>query len=103
MNNKRYFDVTYEIWDSEAIEIGDTDSKGFISEYVNLRNAITDLFDAGGSVVDASCYPTISEHSYLTCYQQSDDTIDGTYENRSIHCSNITMSSKKRLFRKFNI
>jgi len=48
---------TFEIWDEESIEIGDTDNKGynFIDQPFELRELIDYIKDNG--YIQPSCYP----------------------------------------------
>lgn len=43
------FNVTYETWTTEDLEIGDTDNKGFLAQDVSLRDALYEIRQTGGN------------------------------------------------------
>lgn len=47
------FSVTFESWDDEALEAGDTDNCGFLAEGLRLRQAIQELFACGCGFVSS--------------------------------------------------
>ena len=87
------FNVTFETITSESAEHGDSESIGFISEGVSLRDAIEDM--GYGSPVESNEWPVINPR-WITAY--------GTDENRSLHFpGNMTPSSKRRLCRLLDV
>lgn len=98
------FNVSYEIVTQESAEYGDADERGFISELVPLRDAVSDLFDTRTCHVDrVTCIEASS-----SCLHGGDwitvtngmEFLTGAYESRSLHFPrNITKASATRLAR----
>ena len=91
-----FFSVTYEIWSVEAIEAGETDDRGFVSEHVSLRDAIEEV---GGRVDEANEWPVRSPR-WFTNYAFDANPFTGETEQRSLHIpENVTPASRRRLAR----
>ena len=104
------FNVTFERITPESAENGDVESRGFIAEDRNLRDAV--YYVCGFS--DPSYLPQCESDEWpvraprwFTFYKTNDGTRDyyetGAEENRSIHVpDNATPSSRRRLARLFS-
>jgi hypothetical protein len=98
------FDVTYEIFNGDMNEEDeDAADAGFIAEWISLRDAI-DLVTAAKSNhceqtgVEASDSCTAAAR-WFTVYN-SNNWIDGTVENRSLHIPHhVTGASRRRIAR----
>lgn len=80
--------TTYETWDEEALEAGETDNKGYEieKEEYNFRDLVR-LFQNGG----------YTEGDSSSWYSTSDSDIDfrtGEHTNRSIHFSDVPRKRK---------
>ncbi len=96
------FNVTFEIVTQESAEHGDAESRGFISENGNLRNAITDLFDTrtshvdGVTAIEANECP-VTDPRWITV-NNGMEHLTGDYESRSLHFpDHITPASRCRV------
>ena len=103
------FSVTFERWNEEAAEIGETDDRGFIIENVSLRDAIQQGLEYRDPSWAGSCEASDSRHEFarwLTFHNWNDCTREnletGIEESRSLHIPDcITPSSRKRIARLF--
>jgi hypothetical protein len=77
------YSITYQIWDEEAVEAGDTDDKGFlvVDEKVSLREFI-EIFKDGGFI-----HPSCSDPMQADWWSNEPemDPYTGEYEHRSFH------------------
>lgn len=98
---KNSWNVTYEIWDEESSEIGETDEKGFVVEDVSFKEALEEV---GG--IHASYEPDSSGDGSKVRWLTNDSYNEGTHEyfttgreeQRSLHIpEHITPSSRKRI------
>ena len=92
------FSVTYETITPESAEHGYTETAGYVSQDVSLREAIDDVgYGEGGAA--ANEYP-VTDPRWVTVYKTSEDYGTGEIENRSIHFpDNMTPASKIRVCR----
>ena len=96
------FDITYEIVTEESAEHGDAEERGFISEDVGLRTAVSDLgWPSQG--FEPSEYPG-NGFRWITACLMNDGTHDfyvlGHQESRSLHIpDNVTNASRARILR----
>jgi hypothetical protein len=105
MNGKRNrWSVTYEIVTPESAEQGDAEERGYISQGVTLREAITDLFSTrtsqceGVTAIEANDSDA-ARARWITVYN-GDEYLTGARENRSLHMpDNLTSASRARLVR----
>ena len=92
------FNITYETWLEEDVEIGDTDDKGFYLECVSLREAY-DFLRWEGSC-EASAYP-VNQARWLS-FNNEANYIDGKTTCYSLHIPDaVTPSSRLRLAKLF--
>lgn len=98
------FSVTYEIWNEESSEIGDTNERGYIAESVSLREAVQYVFETrtnrvdGITAIEANESPVESPR-WVTVYNGM-EYLTGDYENRSIHFpENLTSATRCRIYR----
>jgi hypothetical protein len=103
------FSVTFERWDEESVEIGDTDDRGFVIENVSLREAMQSGLDYRFPSWAGACEANDSRHEnarWLTFDNWNEGTRErietGIIEQRSLHIpDNVTPSSRKRIARLF--
>jgi hypothetical protein len=103
------FSVTFERWDDEAIEAGDTDDRGFVIENVSLRDAIQLGLEYRCPSWAGACEASDSRQEqarWLTFYNWNDGTREfyetGIVEQRSLHIPDkVTPSSRRRICRMF--
>lgn len=101
------FNVTFEIVTPESAEIGDAESRGFISESVSLRDAMADLFETrtsqcGGVEWIAPNDSEIARARWFTVYNGAEFET-GASENRAIHLpDNATAATRARIARLVN-
>lgn len=84
--------ITYEVWDEESLEIGDTDEKGFIHDPSQpvvmgadeFREMVPDLEASQHPITD----PTKTWYSRETNIEAREWMEDGKRENRSYHPAN---------------
>ena len=104
------FSVTFERWNEQAAEIGETDDRGFVIENVSLRDALRlgleyrDPSFAGACEASDSCRDSVR---WLTFYKWNDCTREnietGIVEDRSLHIpDHVTPSSRRRIVRLFH-
>ena len=92
------FNVTFETITPESAEHGDTETAGFVSQGVGLREAIDDM-GCPGDHIEASEFPVIDPR-WITAYRVSEDYGTGETENRSMHFPDtMTAASKLRVCR----
>lgn len=92
------FSVTFETITPESAEHGDTETAGFVSQGVGLREAIDDMGCAGDHI-EANEYP-VTDPRWITAYRVSEDYGTGETENRSLHFPDtMTAASKLRVCR----
>jgi hypothetical protein len=92
------FSVTYERWNEESVEAGDTDDRGFIVKDVCLRDA----FDDVGKYAPQASASRADDVRWFTHDTYNDGTREfyeeGITEQRSIHFPpSTTPSSVRRL------
>ena len=77
------YNVTYQIWDEEALAIGDTDDKGFlkVDEVESVKDFIQ-TFKDGGFIHPSSSDPLQAD---FWSNEPEMDFRTGEYEHRSIH------------------
>jgi len=99
------FSVTYERWDEESLECGDTDDRGYVVENVSLRDALRE-FDSRGLQVEPSSWPydPACPYGWFTADNTNDGTREfyeqGIQESRSLHLPrDITTSTRRRIAR----
>lgn len=105
------FSVTFERWDEESVEAGDTDDRGFVIEDVTLGDAIRLGLDARDPSYLGHCEPNDSRRDqvrWLSFYKWNDGTCDyfttGVEETRALHIpDHVTGASRRRIVRLFNI
>lgn len=100
------FSVTYEIVTPESAEFGDAESRGFISQDVGLRDAITDLLETRTSRCDGvvaiendTCPGELRPGGWITVINGAEFETGAT-ESRSLHIPrNVSPSSSARIER----
>lgn len=105
------FNVTYERWDEEALEAGDTDDRGFVVEDVPLREAMSSGLEYARPSFAGYCEPSdsrIEDARWLTFVKWNDCTREnieqGIDEQRALHFpENLTASSRRRVARLFGV
>lgn len=105
------FNVTFERWDQEALEIGETDDRGFVIEGVSLGGAIRLGLEYSRPEWCGECEANewpIRSPRWLTFYKWNDGTHEyyttGIEEQRSLHIpESVTESSRKRICRLFGL
>lgn len=108
---KTGFSVTYERWNQEALEAGDTDDRGFVVENVSLRDAIRIGLEYPHPKWCGACEPNDSRPEYvswLTFHKWNDGTAEyyrtGVEESRSLHFpDDITETTRCRIARLFGV
>jgi hypothetical protein len=97
------FNVTYEIWDEGAFEIGETDDKGFISKDVSLSDAISDVLGTSSRrFVGYNVEPNCSEVNDARWFSvdHGSDIVTGDHETRALHIpDSVTSASRRRIAR----
>ncbi len=106
------FSVTFERWDYEAQEAGDTDDRGYVIQNVSLRDAMRDGLEYPspewcGYDCEANEYP-IRAPRWLTWHNWNDGTRErletGIIEERALHIpAAVTDSSRRRICRLFGV
>lgn len=104
------FSVTFERWDEESLEAGDTDDRGFVLQDVGLREAMSSGLEYARPSWAGYCEPNDSrvEHArWLTFPRWNDCTRDqierGVNEVRSLHFpDSLTPASRRRIARLFS-
>jgi hypothetical protein len=99
------FSVTYERWDDDAVEAGDTDERGFIIEDVSLRDAMQLGLEYRDPSWAGACEASSSNHGaarWLTFYDWNEGTRErietGIVEMRSLHIpEGVTPASRRRI------
>lgn len=82
------FSVTYERWDEEALEVGDTDDRGYVVRDVSLRAAIA---ETGRHAAEADEWPIYTPRGFYWF---------GVQEDRALHIPDwVTDSSRRRIAR----
>jgi len=93
---KENWSVTYEIWDEESSECGESDDKGFVYEDCSFRQAVK---ECGG--IHASYEPSSSDlksNRWFTNDNYNEDYRTGVTEQRSFHIpEHITEASRVRI------
>jgi hypothetical protein len=109
MRTAQQFSVTFERWNDEAFEAGDTDDRGFVIEDVSLRDAMRlglEFYNPSwGGSCEADEHPVINPQ-WLTWPKWNDGTREhyttGVIESRSLHIPDgVTASSRRRIARLF--
>jgi len=104
------FAVTFERWNQESIEAGETNDNGFIIVDVSLRDAIQLGLEYSkpsyAGACEASC-SNLAQARWLTFHKWNDGTRDyyenGIDEQRALHIpDSVTPSSRKRIARLFS-
>lgn len=91
------FNVTYEIVTQEGAENGDYDEIGFVSENVDLRQAISDVFDTRTSRVDGITAVEYLSNGWLSVHNGMEYET-GSHETRALHFpDNVTVSTIDRI------
>ena len=95
---------TYEIWDKESIELGETDDRGFEYEdnKLTLKELINEIKNNGFNEV--SCWPwrNLPNHGYkpwLSTVDPYKDMVTGDVTNYSLHID----TSNRNLVRIFKL
>jgi len=101
------FDVTYEIWSEESLEVGDTDKRGYGGTGMTLRDAIACVHETRTSAVGGSdCFPSCFDPR-LVCWITVSNGAEfktGDCESRSLHIpDSVTPSSRARIARLFGL
>lgn len=82
------FSVTYETWDEDSLEIGETDDKGFACENERLRDAIQELMASSPHTdtrsIETNCWPDNGGSRWITVYNGM-DWQTGETTNKSLH------------------
>ena len=97
------FSVTFEMWDEEAVECGDTDERGFIARDVPLREAVrlvcqTESNQCEQTGIEANEWP-VRAPRWITV-TNSPDWREGIAESRSLHIPDtVTDASRRRICR----
>lgn len=103
------FNVTFERWNEESLEAGDTDDRGFVVEDVSLREAMSLGLEYSRPDWSGFCEPSdsrIKHARWLTFTNWNEGTRDqiehGIHEQRSLHFpETLTESSRVRVARLF--
>lgn len=101
------FSVTYEKWDDDALEAGDTDDRGYIAKDLPLREAVetvceTDSSQCEQTGIEANECP-IRAPRWITV-TNSADWIEGIAEIRSLHIpDHVTGATRRRIARLFGL
>lgn len=87
---------TYETWDEEAIELGETDDKGFSfeDEVYDLED-LQNYLDSEG-FIHASESPVTNRRVYLSTESEADIS-SGDRTVKSLHCSKVLDGDGKEL------
>jgi len=99
------FAVTFERWNEEALEAGDTDDRGFVIEDVSLRDAIQLGLEYRDPSYAGACEASDSRHDHarwLSFHNWNDCTREqletGIIEDRSLHIPDcVTPASRRRI------
>lgn len=82
------FIVTYETWDEESLETGETDDRGFACENESLRDAISELMVSSPYTdtrsIETNCWPDNGTSRWITVYNGR-DWQTGETTNKSLH------------------
>lgn len=98
------FSVTYEVWDEDAVEYGDTDERGYELEDGTLREAIDAVTSTRTNAVDSieSIEPnnSVIEDARWITINNGMEFETGAFESRSLHIPNcVTSASRRRIAR----
>lgn len=108
---KTGFAVTFERWDDESLDIGETDDTGYVAQNVSLRDAIRDgldaLYPSWLNVPEADEMP-VRRPSSFRFYNWNEGTRErirkGIIEERTLHVpDDVTPASRRRIARLFGI
>ena len=105
----KHFAVTFERWDEEALEAGDTDERGFVIQDATLREAIELGLEYTRPSWSGPCEPDTSDPGHirsLSFYDWNEGTREryttGIIEERALHIpDHITPASRRRIARLF--
>jgi hypothetical protein len=88
------YSITFENWDDDALEAGETDDKGYEVQDVEMDHPLD--FPSEFKGANASEYPLRS----ISCWFTITDTDfrTGNTENKSIHFHDITMEDIKKIY-----
>ena len=115
---RKYITITYEVWDEEAVEAGDTDDRGFIDE--EGEDMAPDKWDReeGLTVIDKTVEYLLAHGAYepsewgppgtaaprwWTNYEHSLDFRTGERENRSYHLQGFSHAERQEIFRRMEL
>jgi len=115
-NNERKFVITYEIWDEDALDSGETDNRGFIDEEgvsmqaddMDREHGITSVDNAvdflesnmGNQGLEASSTGKLTTNDWWTSYEYNLDLRTGEVENRSFHPYGFTAEELNEINRR---
>ena len=109
---RKYITITYEVWDEEAVDAGDTDERGWIDE--EGEDMAPDEYDRedGLDSVDLAVrylqehgayegneYGARSASRWWTNYDHHTDYRTGEVEQRSYHLHGFTEDERRRIQR----
>lgn len=99
----KQFNVTYETWDDESIEAGETDDRGYACENETLRDAIRELMASSATAdiqsIETNRWPDNGASTYVTVCNGL-DWDSGETTNKSLHRpTGITNASWSRIVR----
>lgn len=97
----KQFSITYETWDDESIEAGETDDKGYACENESLRDAIRELMESSPTTdtqsIETNQWPDNGTSTWVSVYNGLDWN-SGETTNKSLHRSaGITNASWSRI------